>query len=496
MAHHWGIAYPQHVDIRTKLVFALVAVALGSMTAFGAFMYVEARGMVNEGTREQLDGMAESSAEAVESIIEGWQERVQLIASRTQLRMSLRDFNRTGDPEAARRIRQILRDASNSSRSVAALAVYDVDGRLVADGVGEADSVLIGMSTRFSPGTADEIAFRGVSLAPDGFPQVAYSRSLSLEGEVLGTLFVLLNGQRLVELTEDYIGLGETGEVLIVERDPGGARTLHAVRHQGDDDERTGAILLDGPQDPALMALRAQEDIYTEDMIDYRGEAVWAATRFIPQTEWGLVVKFDAAEKRDVIVEFRDSLIALALSLAGITIFVAVVLGFRFAGPIHNLAEAANRIREGDLEARAEVLREDEIGLLAETFNKMADELEERVAELHEFKKFFEVSPEMLCIAGTDGYFKRANPAFSRVLGWGDEQLLGHPFYDLVHPDDLEATQQEIEKLSKGIPTISFVNRFRCEDGSYKCLRWNSYPDTETGLLYAIAREIEDPQAS
>jgi PAS domain S-box-containing protein len=484
------------VDIRTKLVFALVAVALGSMTAFGAFMYAEARGMVDEGTRAQLESLAESEAQAVENIIEGWRERVQLIASRTQLRMSLRDYNQTGDPEAARRIRQILRDASKSSRSVAALAVYDVEGRLVADGVGEADSVLIGMSTRSSPVTTDEIVFRGVSLTPDGLPQVAYSRNLSLEGERLGTLFVLLNGQRLVDLTQDYIGLGETGEVLIVEGVPGSARTLHAVRHQGDDDERTGAILLDGPQDPALLALRAQEDIYTEDMIDYRGEAVWAATRFIPSTNWGLVVKVDAAEKRFVIVEFRDSLIALALSLAGIAILVAVVLGFRFAGPIHNLAEAANRIREGDLEARAEVLREDEIGLLAETFNRMADELEERVAELHEFKKFFEVSPEMLCIAGTDGYFKRANPAFSRILGWGDEQLLGHPFYDLVHPDDLEATQQEIEKLSRGIATISFVNRFRCEDGSYKCLRWNSYPEPETGLLYAIAREIEDPQAS
>jgi len=484
------------VDIRTKLVFALVAVALGSMTAFGAFMYAEARGMVDDGTRAQLESLAESEAEAVESIIEGWREHVQLIASRTQLRMSLRDHIQTGDPEAARRIRQILRDAGSSTSSVAGLAVYDVEGRLVADGVGEADSVLAGMSTRSSPGTANEIAFRGVSITPGGFPRVAYSRSLSLEGERLGTLFVLLNGGRLVELTQDYTGLGETGEVLLVERAPAGARTLHPVRHEEDDLEQPGAILLDGPQDPSLLALRAQEGIYTEGLIDYRGEAVWAATRFIPETQWGLVVKFDAAEKRDVIVEFRDSLIALALSLAGIAILVAVVLGFRFAGPIHNLAEAANRIREGDLEARAEVLREDEIGLLAETFNRMADELEERVAELHEFKKFFEVSPEMLCIAGTDGYFKRANPAFSRVLGWGDEQLLGSPFYDLVHPDDLEATQQEIDKLSRGIPTISFVNRFRCEDGSYKRLRWNSYPEPETGLLYAIAREIEDPQAS
>ena len=96
----------------------------------------------------------------------------------------------------------------------------EAQARALAARCGEADSVLIGMSTRSSPVKTDEIVFRGVSLTPDGFPQVAYSRSLSLEGERLGTLFVLLNGQRLVELTQDYIGLGETGEVLIVERQP------------------------------------------------------------------------------------------------------------------------------------------------------------------------------------------------------------------------------------------------------------------------------------
>ena len=71
---------------------------------------------------------------------------------------------------------------------------------------------------------------------------------------------------------------------------------------------------------------------------------------------------------------------------------------------------------------------------------------------------------------------------------------ISKPFFDLVHPDDLAATQQEIEKLSQGIPTISFVNRFRCADGSWKWLRWTSYPEPESGLLYAIAREIEGPQ--
>ena len=76
----------------------------------------------------------------------------------------------------------------------------------------------------------------------------------------------------------------------------------------------------------------------------------------------------------------------------------------------------------------------------------------------------------MLCIAGTDGRFRKVNPAFERTLGWTREQLMARPFYDLVHPDDLEATQREVAKLAQGIPTISFENRYQCADGSYRSL--------------------------
>jgi len=61
------------------------------MLAFGTFMYRTADHMISAGTTEQLEGLAESSADALASIVGGWQERVLLIASRTQLRISLRD---------------------------------------------------------------------------------------------------------------------------------------------------------------------------------------------------------------------------------------------------------------------------------------------------------------------------------------------------------------------------------------------------------------------
>ena len=97
-----------------------------------------------------------------------------------------------------------------------------------------------------------------------------------------------------------------------------------------------------------------------------------------------------------------------------------------------------------------------------------------------------------MCIAGTDGFFKSVNPAFERVLGWDKEALTSQSFMEFVHPDDVQSTLDEVEKLGQGIPTISFRNRYRTASGEYRLLHWASYPDPNTGLLYAIARDITD----
>ena len=112
--------------------------------------------------------------------------------------------------------------------------------------------------------------------------------------------------------------------------------------------------------------------------------------------------------------------------------------------------------------------------------------------ELFDVERFFNYALDMLCIAGVDGFFKRVNPAFQRVLGYSAEELLGKPFVDFIHPEDRTDTVAEVSKLASGAETLFFRNRFRCKDGSYKRLEWTSYPEVGTGLLYAVARELAE----
>lgn len=108
--------------------------------------------------------------------------------------------------------------------------------------------------------------------------------------------------------------------------------------------------------------------------------------------------------------------------------------------------------------------------------------------EKDKLEKLFNLSLDMICIAGTDGYFKKINPAFTLTLGWTKEELLAKPFFEFIHPDDVSSTFKEIEKLSHGEKTIDFENRFITKNGDYLSINWVANPDVLTGELYAIGR--------
>ena len=113
-----------------------------------------------------------------------------------------------------------------------------------------------------------------------------------------------------------------------------------------------------------------------------------------------------------------------------------------------------------------------------------------------ELEKFFSLSLDFLCIASTDGYFKRVSPAVTDTLGWTEAEFLATPYMDLVHPDDRDATAREVERQSlAGEPVMRFENRYLHKDGSWRMLSWRSMPQPD-GLMYATARDVTDERNS
>ena len=107
-------------------------------------------------------------------------------------------------------------------------------------------------------------------------------------------------------------------------------------------------------------------------------------------------------------------------------------------------------------------------------------------------QRVFELSLDMLCIAGFDGWFIKLNPAWTATLGWSEEDLMSRPWLDLVHPDDLEHSIEVIAKLMGDEPAFRFENRCQCKDGSWRWLSWNAYPDRGRQRIYAVARDVTE----
>ncbi|MGC2403458.1 MAG: PAS domain S-box protein [Acidobacteriaceae bacterium] len=106
--------------------------------------------------------------------------------------------------------------------------------------------------------------------------------------------------------------------------------------------------------------------------------------------------------------------------------------------------------------------------------------------------RFIDLSVDMFCILGFDGFFKNLNPSWERVLGFTATELSARPRVEFIHPEDREATAREIARLQQGEVTLAFENRYLSKDGSYKWLLWNAVSAPGQRAIYAVARDITE----
>ncbi|HEY0176670.1 MAG TPA: PAS domain S-box protein, partial [Pedobacter sp.] len=109
-----------------------------------------------------------------------------------------------------------------------------------------------------------------------------------------------------------------------------------------------------------------------------------------------------------------------------------------------------------------------------------------------ELNQVFQFTPDILCIANTDSYFKKVNPAMSILLEYSEEELLSKSYMDMVHPLDKDSTATELQNIINGSPTYYIENRYITRSGKTKWLAWTTTGASEQGTLYCSAKDITD----
>jgi len=110
-----------------------------------------------------------------------------------------------------------------------------------------------------------------------------------------------------------------------------------------------------------------------------------------------------------------------------------------------------------------------------------------------EVDRLFTISPDLIVVAGFDGYYKRVNPAFEASIGYTEQEALSRPYVEFVHPADRERTLARAKELREGGEMAdSFENRYVCKDGSHRSIEWTAVPVLKEELTYAVGRDVTE----
>lgn len=188
-------------------------------------------------------------------------------------------------------------------------------------------------------------------------------------GKVIGVLGARLNLDKFYAMIKDETGLGSTGETIVGKKIGNEIVFLAPTRYDENAALSRKVVTGDGGMSGLQDAARGQEG--SGFYRDYRGVESLAVWRPIPILDWGMVVKIDASEALQPILSTRNVIIIVAVVMSLIILLLSSYISKGVIGPIRELTEAANNISKGNTNVRIDIRSNDEVGDLAESFERM-----------------------------------------------------------------------------------------------------------------------------
>jgi PAS domain S-box-containing protein len=222
-------------------------------------------------------------------------------------------------------------------------------------------------------------------IEPGKFSMFFLASFFTDDGQLVGLVAFETDMAPIYELIQNTTGLGETGETLIAQKDGNQALFLNPLRHDPDAALKRKVVFGERQAIPIQQALKGNNGSGLS--IDYRGQKVIAAWRYIPSLDWGMVAKIDISEAFEPVTTLRDFVLVLAISVIAFSIFVAVIVAKSISDPIQALRQGAMEIGSGNLDYKVATDAKDEIGQLGRTFDQMTEKLKTVMTSRDELDK-------------------------------------------------------------------------------------------------------------
>ncbi len=362
------------LNLRRRVNGALVIASLVPLIVVSLLLFLHERDSRTEEALDRLQAVAQvQEARVAASIFDHFGADLPLALSRTEMLRLVAVYSEKGDEANL----ALLKDEIDklvavstvfnevSLASLDGIVIVASDGARVGQDLSSSEFVMTARyGNRLGPWSLDDAGelIQGVA------------GPLVVDGVSLAILVVEVSGRNLLDLVADRTGLGETGETVVAVRDErGDAVFITPVRFDPNAafSRRVPRTALEVPMTQALLG---NETLFRV-AIDYRGEEVLAASRYISGADLGLVVKIDTSEAFAQVANLR-LIVTLGIGVIGIIAIVAAVfLARSIVDPIEELRDVALVVAGGDFDVRAVTRRRDEVGQLTHVFNLMTENI-------------------------------------------------------------------------------------------------------------------------
>ena len=417
------------MNIRTKIIVALLSVSLSGIALIGYYAFYFSEKQLINAQKEKLTVLASRQKKDIYNMLNDWEEIVALISSHTQLRRVLNGHLEQSGSLDKETISKIFNDAMQAVTEIQQIHLCDPRSNHILS-VGKP---VLGKEpcSAYASKRNESIKLQDIwRNTGDTTIYVLFSGPLVLDDKFIGVIEVIARGERLLSIVENPFGMGNTGETLIAARNENGdARFITPLKFQENPNLSFG-VAANEFKIPITQALLKREVFLSrKHNIDYRGVPTIAMTAYIPEMDWGLVVKIDRDEALKPITLLLNNLIVGAGILFAAVIILGVFLGNTISRPIMMLALAAEKTKEGDLSHRANINTRDEIGYLAKVFDDMLVALANKTQALAQseqrLRSTFNTVIDGIVTIDKNGTVHTVNPAVERLFGYSEEELIG-----------------------------------------------------------------------